>query len=449
MIDAGGPIRVVRIRERAMDAFAASVRPPPPPERDRRLAERIVRDVRRRGDEAVVGYEGRFSKHSLPLRVSAAEIQRARRSAPKDALAAVDEARRRLLESERAVLSAFASGRAVTRTAEGTVLERWMAPLDSVGCYVPGGLARYPSSAVMQIVPAQAAGVGRIAVATPPDVDGSVDALTLAAADMCGATEVYRMGGAQAIAALAFGTESVPRVDKITGPGGRFVTMAKSIVSPHTSIDMVAGPTELGIVAGSTAAARLVASDLVSQAEHSEDAFCFVTTYSEEKAREIAGEVRRMAEAASRGRIVRAALSAHGFIAVCDSGWHAELLARAIAPEHLEIQAGGGRPSTAVTRALNEARDDPPPAGLVLVGPDSPSAASDYMLGSNHVLPTGGLARSRGPLSALDFVRLAAVLHSTRGELEGISDAVGALAAAEGLPAHHAAVMERLGGGSG
>ena len=401
-----------------------------------------MRDVRERGDAAVAEHERRFSDHGLPLRVSRAEIARARRGAPPGALAAVAEARRRLLESERAVMSSFASGRAVTRTAAGTVLERRMAPIASVGCYVPGGLARYPSSAVMQVVPARAAGVARIAVATPPARDGSVDALTLAAADMCGATEVYRIGGAQAVAALAFGTESVPRVDKITGPGGRFVTMAKSIVSAHVAIDMVAGPTELGIVADSSADARLVAADLVSQAEHSADAFCFAATDSARKAREIAAALSGMADAAERGRTVRAALSSHGFIAVCDSAADAEALARAIAPEHLELMLAGGGARTARAAAA-----DPPPAGLVLAGPHSPSSASDYLLGSNHVLPTGGLARARGPLSALDFVRLASTVRSTRRELEGISGGIGALAAAEGLPAHHAAVRERLGDG--
>lgn len=435
------------MRRGATARFAASARPPPPTGRDRRAVERIIRDVRERGDAAVAEHERRFSRHGLPLRVPRAEIRRARRDAPPDALAAVDEARRRLLASERAVVSAFASGRITTRTAAGTVLERRMAPIASVGCYVPGGLARYPSSAVMQVVPARAAGVARIAVATPPAPDGSIDALTLAAADMCGATEVYRMGGAQAVAALAFGTAAVPRVDKITGPGGRFVTLAKSIVAAHVSIDMVAGPTELGILADSSADARLAAADLVSQAEHSCDAFCFVATDSAGKAREIAAEVLALAADAARGRIVRAALSAHGFIAVCDSLLDAEALARAIAPEHLEIMTGGGG-AAAARAAARAALADPFPAGLVLAGRDSPSSASDYMLGSNHVLPTGGLARARGPLSALDFVRLATVLRSTRRELRGASGRIGALAEAEGLPAHHAAVEERIAGGS-
>lgn len=406
-----------------------------------------MRDVRERGDEAVAEHERRFSRHTLPLRVSRAEIRRARRDAPPDALAAVDEARRRLLASERAVMHEFASGRASTRTPVGTVLERRMAPIASVGCYVPGGLARYPSSAVMQVVPARAAGVRRIAVATPPAPDGSVDALTLAAADMCGATEVYRMGGAQAIAALAYGTAAVPRVDKIAGPGGRFVTLAKSIASAHVAIDMVAGPTELGILADSSADARLVAADLVSQAEHSCDAFCFVATDSGAKAREIASEVLAAARGAARGRIVRSALSAHGFIAVCGSLGDAEALVRAVAPEHLELMVGDAGGASAKASAAT-ALADPFPAGLVLAGHDSPSSASDYMLGSNHVLPTGGLARARGPLSALDFVRLVTVLRTTRRELKGVSASIKALAEAEGLPAHHAAVEERIAGGS-
>ena len=440
----------MRVRRGAAAArFAASARPPPPPERDRRAVERIIRDVRERGDAAVAEHEARFSRHRRPVRVPRAEIERARRDAAPRALRAVAAARRRLLASERAVLSAFASGRAVTRTPAGTVIERRMVPIASVGCYVPGGLARYPSSAVMQVVPARAAGVRRIAVATPPAPDGSIDPLTLAAADMCGATEVYRMGGAQAVAALALGTGSIPRVDKITGPGGRFVTMAKSIVSAHTQIDMVAGPTELGIAADSSADARLVAADLASQAEHSADAFCFAATDSARKAREVAAALSEMVAAAPRGRTARAALSAHGFIAVCDSAADALDLCRMIAPEHLEIMVGGAAAAAAAGRRAPPPPASAPPAGLVLAGPDSPSSASDYVLGSNHVLPTGGTARARGPLSALDFVRLATVLRSTRRELEGVSGHVGALAAAEGLPAHHAAVMERLGGGSG
>ena len=394
-------------------------------------------DVQRRGHAAVREHERRFSSHSLPLRVAPAEIKRARREAPPGALAAVREARRRLLASEREVLSAFAAGRAVTRTPAGTAIERRFVPLSSVGCYVPGGLARYPSSAVMQVVPARAAGVPRIAVATPPAADGSIDPLTLAAADMCGATEIYRMGGAQAVAALAFGTERVARVDKITGPGGRFVTIAKSIVSQHTAVDMAAGPTELGIVADSSADARLVAADLASQAEHSADTFCFAATDSAAKAREIAGELPALIAAAPRGRVVAASLASSGFVAVCDTLADAVGLAGAIAPEHLQVIARG---AAGIARGASP----PPPAGLVLAGPNAPSAASDYLLGSNHVLPTGGLGRARGPLSALDFVRMSVAVRSTAREMRGVSPKVDALAAAEGLPAHGAAVRERL-----
>lgn len=396
-----------------------------------------MRDVQRRGHAAVSEHERRFSSHSLPFRATGAEIRRARREAPADALAAVREARRRLLASERDILSAFAAGRAVTRTPAGTVIERRLVPISSVGCYVPGGLARYPSSAVMQVVPARAAGVPRIAVATPPARDGSIDPLTLAAADMCGATEIYRVGGAQAVAALAFGTEKVARVDKITGPGGRFATMAKSIVSQHTAVDMAAGPTELGIVADSSADARLVAADLASQAEHSADTFCFAATDSGAKAREIAAELPGLIRAAPRGAVIRKSLSSSGFVAVCDTLADAVSLARAIAPEHLQVVARG---AARIARAA-------PQAGLVLAGRDAPSAASDYLLGSNHVLPTGGLGRARGPLSALDFVRMSVAVRSTERELRGVSRRVGALAAAEGLPAHAAAVRERLRGG--
>ncbi len=425
-------MRVVRVGDAA--GFAASARPAPR-EADERAAAAIVEAVRRGGDAAVRRYERRFGGRAAaarPLRLGRREVEEAYRAAPPRALAAVREAAKRLARSERALLSAVR--RPVAVGAGGATVTRRLEPLASAGCYVPGGRASYPSSAVMTVTPARVAGVGRIAVATPPAASGGADPLTVAAADMCGATEIYRMGGAQAVAALAYGTGSVRPVDKIAGPGGPFVTAAKALVSRHVAIDMLAGPTELCIVADSSADARRAAADVVSQAEHGPDAFCCVITDSAEKAAEIAAEVDRAAAAARRSGDVLASLRGSGFVAVCRDMGHAVELANLLAPEHLQVSARG---AAALARRITA-------AGLVLVGERTPSAASDYLLGSNHVLPTGGSARARGALSVLDFVRLGTSVAAARGCMRGISRHAAALAEAEGLPGHYGAVEARL-----
>ena len=422
----------------------------------------IVRSVREGGDAALYRYEKRFgglSDGSVPLRLSESEIRSAYGMVSKPQHAAIREAAARLAALERRTMRKL-KGKVETvhgRPPASATVSRRFAPIDSVGCYIPGGLARYPSSAVMSIVPAAVAGVQRIVAvspvssfpsppsdsasdSTPPHGGASaagrmIDPLTVVAADMCGATEIYRTGGAQAVAALAYGTESIPRVDKIVGPGGAYVTAAKSLVSADVGIDMLAGPTELGILADADAPPRLVALDLVSQAEHSEDTQCYLITDSAALARRVNDILDDLVPGLGRGPLISKSLSRNGFIAVVRSMEDGAAVAHALAPEHLEIMMskGAARAESSVTSP-----------GMVLVGRNSPSAASDYLLGSNHVLPTNRTGAVRGSLSVLDYLKVHTTVRSTSGALRGIDGMMRELTHAEGLVNHYEAVRGRL-----
>jgi histidinol dehydrogenase len=307
-------------------------------------------------------------------------------------------------------------------------------PIPSVGCYIPGGQARYPSSAVMSVIPAKLAGVKRIVVVSPPGRDGKIDPLTIAAARNCGATEIYKVGGAQAIAALSYGTKSIPKVDKIVGPGGKFVSIAKSLVSGQTAIDMIAGPTELGIIADASSDPELAALDLISQAEHSKDTMCFVITQSKTMAKQIKKSIEKLILGAERSSIVKESISKNGFIAVCKNENEMIELANKIAPEHMELMVKNAR---SLSKKITG-------AGLVLIGKNTPSSASDYLLGTNHILPTSGFGRTRGGLSVLDFLKLQTVVESNKSTLSYFSNSLKALTDAEGLPNHYKAVRRRL-----
>jgi len=306
--------------------------------------------------------------------------------------------------------------------------------IPSVGCYIPGGQARYPSSAIMSVVPAKLAGVKRIVVVSPPGRDGKIDPLTIVAAKMCGATEIYKVGGAQAIGALAYGTKSIPKVDKIVGPGGKFVSIAKSFVSDQTAIDMVAGPTELGIIADASSNPELVAIDLISQAEHSKDTMCFVITQSKTMAKQIQRTLEKLNPGTERSSIIKESISKNGFIAVCKNENEMVELANKIAPEHLELMVKNGR---SLSKKITG-------AGLLLIGKNTPSSASDYILYTNHILPTNGFGRTRGGLSILDFLKLQTIVESKKSELRYKQDELKALTDAEGLPNHYKAVKRRL-----
>jgi len=284
------------------------------------------------------------------------------------------------------------------------------------------------------ITPAKMAGVKRIVAVSPPGPDGKIDPLTIAAAKMCGATEIYKVGGAQAIGALAYGTKSIPKVDKIVGPGGKFVSIAKSLVSDQTAIDMVAGPTELGIIADASSNPELVALDLISQAEHSKDTMCFVITQSKTMAKQIQKSIEKLVPGAERSSIIKESISKNGFIAVCKNQNQMVELANKIAPEHLELMVKNAK---SLSKKITG-------AGLVLIGKYSPSAASDYSLGTNHILPTNGFGRTRGGLSVLDFIKLQTVVEADEGKLKQKLDSIETLTDAENLPNHYKAVKRRL-----
>ena len=307
-------------------------------------------------------------------------------------------------------------------------------PIQSVGCYIPGGLAKYPSSVVMSVVPAKVAGVKRIVVVSPPNSNGKIDPLTIVASDICGANEIYKVGGVQAIAALSYGTKSISRVDKIVGPGGAFVTTAKSMISDQTSIDMLAGPTELGILADNSANPKFVALDLISQSEHSNDTFCYLITNSEKLAKSVNNILSKLVLQISRSNYVKTSLKQNGFIAICKSKSDMIKLANRLAPEHLEI----------MTKNLQDFASKITSPGLVLLGNQTPSSASDYLLGSNHILPTNQFGKTRGSLSVLDFIKTNTYVTASKSDLRDISVHLDVFTAAEGLPNHYEAVRGRL-----
>jgi histidinol dehydrogenase len=399
---------------------------------DKKPVESIIAQVARDGDSALRRFEKKFSKVELgTFEVSKKEIADAYKSVTKEQLGAVVLAKKRLAKTEQAIKGQL---KKITIVSDGTKITKSFVPIDSVGCYVPGGLARYPSSAVMSITPAKVAGVKKIVVATPPNKQGMVDPLVLVSADVCGADTIFKVGGAHAIAALALGTRSIPQVDKIVGPGGAFVTTAKYLVSDTTSIDMLAGPTELAIIADDSSDPRLVALDLVSQAEHSSDTRCCLITTSKALATKVTGHLDRMLPDMQRKQIIKSSLEKNGFVALCSKISDAILVANKLAPEHLQI----------MTKNPNSISSKITSAGLVLLGKNTPSAASDYLLGTNHILPTDRFGRARGSLSVLDFVKIQTTVESSKQGLRKIKKPLKALTDSEGLPNHYNAVRGRL-----
>ena len=398
--------------------------------KNQKIVESILKDVKKNGDSAIKKYEKKFGGGNISsLRVSKRDIASAYSKVSRSDISAINLAKTRLTKAELAVKRQLKD---VTTKSGGTKLSKLFVPIESVGCYVPGGAARYPSSAIMSVIPAKVAGVKRIVVVSPPNSSGNIDPLTIVAADICGATEIYKTGGVQAIAALSYGTRSIKKVDKIVGPGGAFVTLAKYLVSNVTSIDMMAGPTELGIVIDSALDADLAALDLISQAEHSSDTFCFALTPSIPIAKKIQSGVESKLNNINRSNIVKSSLESNGFIAVCKT-LDIIKIANEIAPEHLEIISKNNK-------KWNKIKNP----GTILLGKNSPSSASDYLLGSNHILPTNGFGKTRGSLSVLDFVKLLTKVETSKKDLQEISKSMKNLTLAEGLPNHYEAVRGRL-----
>jgi histidinol dehydrogenase len=387
------------------------------PQFDRRVAA-IVEGVRKRGDRALLEFARRFDGVNGAIEVSRKEmLEGAAQTSPR-VRRAIREAVRHI---RRVASRQVPKGWRVTVT-RGVSVEQRVEPLDRVGCYVPGGRFPLPSSLLMTAVPARVAGVREIVVCCPRP-----EPAVMSAALEAGATRLFRIGGAHAVAAMAYGTKSLPRVDKIVGPGNRYVAVAKAIVSRTTAIDFFAGPTEIVIVAAS-GEPDWVAADLVAQAEHDPDARSVLITWKRDFGARVAQATRLRA---SGREIVTSSLSRHGAILVARSAEEAMSIANRIAPEHLVVD----RESLARQSIT---------AGAVFVGPYTAQAAGDYATGSNHVLPTSGAARFRGGLSAADFVRVMAVQRLTRRGLERLAPTIISLAEAEGLRAHAESIHSRL-----
>jgi histidinol dehydrogenase len=397
------------------------------------IVEKIIKDVIKFGDNALIKYTKKYDNVKIDsILVDKAELRKAYKEVTTNQLNSLKKSKK-LLERNEKMLQERLTG--IILSQDGVRIEKVLKPIDSVGCYVPGGRARYPSTLMMCVVPAIIAGVNRISVVSPPMKDGRIDPVTLVAADICDIDEVYRVGGAQAVAALAYGTKTISKVDKIVGPGGLFVNIAKFLVSNKIAIDMIAGPTELLIYADSKSNSKFVVKDLISQAEHSTDTICGVVTTSESLASKLETEITKTLNSSlPRLKIVSKSLKKNGFIALCKNDEDVISFINELAPEHLEVLSENYIKISSKVKT----------AGIVLLGKYSPSSASDYCLGSNHVLPTTEFGKSKSSLSVLDFVKLVNHITVTRIGLQSVQKYIKELAFAEGLPNHYYAVQERF-----
>lgn len=393
----------------------------------------IVNAVREKGDAAVFAFTEKFDKAHIT-----AENVRVTKEELEEAYTLVDP---ELIEVIRKSLVNIRSYHEKQRRyswfdsqENGTLLGQKVMPLAKVGVYVPGGKAVYPSSVLMNIVPAKVAGVGKIVMTTPCGKDGKVNPTTLVAAHEAGADEVYKAGGAQAIAALAFGTESIPKVDKIVGPGNIYVALAKRAVYGHVNIDSIAGPSEILVLADESANPRYVAADLLSQAEHDEMASAILITTSEELAGKVSEEVDGFLEVLSRKEIIQKSLDNYGYILLADSMEAAIDAANEIASEHLEIVTKD--PFHVMTKIKN--------AGAIFIGEYSSEPLGDYFAGPNHVLPTNGTAKFFSPLSVDDFTKKSSIVYYSREALEPVHKDIIRFAEAEQLTAHANSIRVRF-----
>lgn len=395
--------------------------------------QEIVEDVRKNRDQALFAYTKKFDGADLDssnIRVTEAEIQEAMSQVDPELLTVMKRAMKNIREyhEKQKQYSWFDS------RPDGTLLGQKVTPLSSAGVYVPGGKAAYPSSVLMNIIPAEVAGVPRIVMVTPPDKNGKVNPVTLIAAHLAGATEVYKAGGAQAVAALAFGTESIPRVNKIVGPGNIFVALAKKAVYGHVSIDSIAGPSEILVLADETANPRYVAADLLSQAEHDELASAILVTTSKKLAEEVSRQIEVFLQTLSRRDILEKSLENYGYILVADSMEDAISTANEIASEHLEIVTRN--PFEVMTKIQN--------AGAIFMGEYSSEPLGDYFAGPNHVLPTNGTAKFFSPLGVDDYIKKSSIIYYSREALEPIYKDIETFAEAEHLTAHANSIRVRF-----
>ena len=395
----------------------------------------IVDTVKAEGDRALFAYTEKFD-HAIVtaenVRVTEDELQEAMDQVDPELV----EVMKRALVNIRSYHEKQKRYSWFDTRPDGSILGQKITPLASVGVYVPGGKAAYPSSVLMNIVPAQVAGVTQIVMVTPCNAQGKVNPVTLVAAHLAGATQVYKAGGAQAVAALAFGTESIPRVDKIVGPGNIYVALAKKAVYEHVSIDSIAGPSEILVIADETANPRYVAADLLSQAEHDELASAILVTTSQKLAEEVAGEVDQFLQELSRKEILEKSLENYGYILVVDSLQEAVDTANDIASEHLEIVTAN--PFEVMTKIRN--------AGAIFLGQYSSEPLGDYFAGPNHVLPTNGTAKFFSPLNVDDYVKKSSIIYYSKEALEPVHEDIIKFAEAEHLTAHANSIRVRFEG---
>lgn len=402
------------------------------PEYEKTVSE-ILNNVRNNGDKAVFEYTEKFDGYKYDentIRVTEKEINEAYDNYDKELIAIMEKAFNNIKEyHEKQKQNSW-----ISTKEDGTLLGVKVSAIEKVGVYVPGGKAAYPSSTLMCVIPALVAGVERIVMVTPANKEGKVADCTLVAAKICGVNEIYKVGGAQAIAALAYGTETIPKVDKIVGPGNIFVALAKKAVFGHVSIDSVAGPSEILVIADDTANPRYVAADLLSQAEHDQLASAILLTTSKELADKVSAEVDIFLKELSRTEIIEKSLENYGYIILCDSIDDAIDAANEIASEHLEILTKN--PYETMTKIKN--------AGAIFLGEYSSEPLGDYFAGPNHVLPTNGTAKFFSPLSVDAFIKKTSIISYSKDALKEIHTDIERFALSEGLSAHANSIKVRF-----
>jgi histidinol dehydrogenase len=400
-------------------------------EEQRQAVLEIIADVRARGDEALKSYTEKFDGVRLDsLRVTDEEIEKAYENVSEEVLRIIQEAAANIRDyHERQKRESW-----ITTKEDGTMLGQKITPLDAVGLYVPGGTAAYPSSVLMNVIPAQVAGVKRIVIVSPPNQDGTLPAGVLVAANELGVSEIYKVGGAQAIAALAYGTETIRPVDKIFGPGNIYVALAKREVFGQVAIDMIAGPSEIVVLADETANADEIAADLLPQAEHDERASAILVTPSMKLALAVASEVEKQLKTLPRKAIAASSLENYGAIYVTETLDEAVRVVNELAPEHLEVM------TAEPLQLLGQIRH----AGAIFLGRFSSEPVGDYFAGPNHVLPTNGTARFSSGLSVDEFVKKSSIIVYSETALKQNAEKIAAFARLEGLEAHARAVEARF-----
>lgn len=392
----------------------------------------ILSNVRERGDEALFEYTERFDHFKLnkdSVRVTEAEIEAAFDSYDKDLIRIMQDSADNIVKYHKMQLQ----NSWIDARPDGTILGQKITPIEKVGVYVPGGKAAYPSSTLMCILPAKVAGVDRIVMMTPCNADGVVQPCTLVSAKIAGVNEIYKVGGAQAIAALAYGTETIPKVDKIVGPGNIFVALAKKAVFGYVSIDSVAGPSEILVIADETANPKYVAADLLSQAEHDQLASAILITTSRNLADKVNKEINEFLNVLSRSDIIKSSLDNYGYILIADNENDAVSVANDIASEHLEILTKN--PFETMTKVKN--------AGAIFLGEYSSEPLGDYYAGPNHVLPTNGTAKFFSPLGVDAFIKRTSIISYSKEALLPVAEDIARFADAEGLTAHANSIRVR------